>query len=141
MLGDVVACHAGFTRRGQQVAHEDLHGGGLARAHGPREDHFQGVGVLDAAAWRPGLADPHRAPGWRRTRLFLAALEDLEAAGATVVDPFEFEQFEELNDAIPSCRRFRHDVPREFVRPHTAAGPTILRPQPGRHQHRISGRA
>ncbi len=42
--------------------------------------------------------------------LFEAALRDLEAAGATIVDPVDIAAFEELSEEIGFCGRFRHDV-------------------------------
>ena len=42
--------------------------------------------------------------------LFLDAVAELEAAGATIVDPFVIESFQQLSDAIPFCGRFRYDV-------------------------------
>lgn len=42
--------------------------------------------------------------------LFHQALAELEAAGATIVDPFVIENFAQLSDAIPFCGRFRYDV-------------------------------
>ena len=43
-------------------------------------------------------------------RLFLAALDDLRAAGAEVVDPVEIKAFFEIADEMNYCRRFRYDV-------------------------------
>ena len=46
--------------------------------------------------------------------LFYKAIEDLEAAGATIVDPVEIKDFELLSDTMPSCARFRYDVGQYF---------------------------
>lgn len=43
-------------------------------------------------------------------QLFLAALDDLRAGGATIVDNVEIENFEAINDSIPSCSSFRYDL-------------------------------
>lgn len=42
--------------------------------------------------------------------IFGAALAELEAAGATIVDPVEIDEFDTLTDAIGFCGRFRHDL-------------------------------
>ncbi|NKB32669.1 MAG: glutamyl-tRNA amidotransferase [Pseudomonadales bacterium] len=42
--------------------------------------------------------------------IFFAAVADLQAAGATIVDPFAIEEFESLSDAIGGCPRFRYDM-------------------------------
>ena len=43
--------------------------------------------------------------------LFFRAVEDLQAAGATIVDPFAIAEFESLSDAIGGvCPRFRYDM-------------------------------
>jgi Asp-tRNA(Asn)/Glu-tRNA(Gln) amidotransferase A subunit family amidase len=42
--------------------------------------------------------------------LFLAAVADLQAAGAVIVDPVVIESFQQLSDEIPFCGRFRYDV-------------------------------
>lgn len=55
--------------------------------------------------------------------LFLAAVTDLQAAGAVIIDPFEIDQFQELSDAIPSCGRFRYDVGQYFK---TLTSPPLL---------------
>jgi len=44
------------------------------------------------------------------TALFNAAIEDLRAAGATIVDPLEIENFEEISESIGWCGRFRYDL-------------------------------
>jgi Asp-tRNA(Asn)/Glu-tRNA(Gln) amidotransferase A subunit family amidase len=44
--------------------------------------------------------------------LFYQAIDELEAAGATIVDPLEIEDFDEINDSIAYCGRFRHDLGR-----------------------------
>ena len=46
--------------------------------------------------------------------LFYKALEDLEAAGATIIDPVEIVDFQLLSDTTPSCARFRYDVGQYF---------------------------
>lgn len=43
-------------------------------------------------------------------RIFDAALAELEAGGATIVDPVAIESFDELTEAIGFCGRFRHDL-------------------------------
>lgn len=42
--------------------------------------------------------------------LFFRAVEDLQAAGATIVDPFVIAEFESLSAAIGGCPRFRYDM-------------------------------
>ena len=42
--------------------------------------------------------------------LFNNAIDDLAAAGAIIVDPFEIEDFSEVTDAVGWCGRFRYDV-------------------------------
>jgi len=42
--------------------------------------------------------------------LFYQAIDDLTAAGATIVDPMEIADFDEINDSIGWCGPFRHDV-------------------------------
>ena len=42
--------------------------------------------------------------------LFNAALEELEAAGATVIDSVAIDEFDTLTEAIGFCGRFRHDL-------------------------------
>jgi Asp-tRNA(Asn)/Glu-tRNA(Gln) amidotransferase A subunit family amidase len=42
--------------------------------------------------------------------LFYRAVEDLAAAGATIVDPFEIAEFQKITDQIGFCRRFRYDL-------------------------------
>lgn len=44
------------------------------------------------------------------TALFFKAVSDLEAAGATIVDPLAIEDFQLISDQIPFCGRFRYDV-------------------------------
>ena len=44
------------------------------------------------------------------TRLFFQAAAELQRAGATIVDPFEITNFQELSEAATSCRRFRYDL-------------------------------
>ena len=44
--------------------------------------------------------------------LFYKAIDDLAAAGATIVDPFEIKDFKKITEEIPFCRRFRYDVGR-----------------------------
>lgn len=61
------------------------------------------LGVLRSLVDQSG-ADPEIQ------ELFAQAVEDLEAAGATVVDPFAIVDFSALSDAIPFCPRFRYDV-------------------------------
>lgn len=46
--------------------------------------------------------------------LFFKAIEDLKAAGATIVDPLEIEDFMKISEAIPWCGRFRYDVGQYF---------------------------
>ena len=42
--------------------------------------------------------------------LFDAAMEDLAAAGAIIVDPVEIDDFNEITESIGWCGRFRYDV-------------------------------
>ncbi len=42
--------------------------------------------------------------------LFFAAMEELRAAGAEIIDPFVIRDFEPISDAIPFCGRFRYDL-------------------------------
>jgi amidase len=42
--------------------------------------------------------------------LFYKAIDDLAAAGAVIVDPFEITDLNEITDAIGWCGRFRYDV-------------------------------
>lgn len=42
--------------------------------------------------------------------VFFRALEDLQSAGATIIDNFEIRDFEALSDAIGGCPRFRYDM-------------------------------
>jgi amidase len=42
--------------------------------------------------------------------IFFRAVEELQAAGATIVDPFEIADFTELSDAIGGCPRFLYDM-------------------------------
>lgn len=42
--------------------------------------------------------------------LFFRAVEDLAAAGATIIDPFEIQGFPELSEEIQGCASFRYDV-------------------------------
>ncbi|MCH2356911.1 MAG: amidase family protein, partial [Pseudomonadales bacterium] len=46
--------------------------------------------------------------------LFLRAVEDLVAAGATIVDPFEIQGFPALSEEIRGCASFRYDVGQYF---------------------------
>ena len=46
--------------------------------------------------------------------LFFSAVEDLAAAGATIIDPFEIQGFPELSEEIQGCASFRYDVGRYF---------------------------
>lgn len=43
-------------------------------------------------------------------QLFDQAMDDLVAAGAIIVDPFEIPDFRKITDAIGFCGRFRYDV-------------------------------
>ena len=43
-------------------------------------------------------------------RIFKAAMDDLRAAGATIVDPIEIEDFQKLTNEIGWCGPFRYDV-------------------------------
>ncbi len=56
-------------------------------------------------------------------QLFMAALDELRAAGAEIVDPFAIADFEEISDGIPFCGRFRYDVGQYF---HTLENPPLL---------------
>ncbi len=42
--------------------------------------------------------------------IFIKAIEDLRAAGAIIVDPFEIDNFAQHLDAPNFCRRFRYDM-------------------------------
>jgi amidase len=42
--------------------------------------------------------------------IFYRAVEELEAAGATIVDPFAIEEFDSISNAIGGCPRFRFDM-------------------------------
>jgi len=42
--------------------------------------------------------------------IFYKAIEDLKAAGATIVDPVVVDGFDAISDAINYCGRFRYDV-------------------------------
>jgi len=42
--------------------------------------------------------------------LFYAAIDDLVAAGAIIVDPLEIRDFDEISESIRWCERFRYDV-------------------------------
>ena len=42
--------------------------------------------------------------------LFYKAIDDLTAAGATIVDPLEIKDIEQITEAIGWCGRFRYDV-------------------------------
>jgi Asp-tRNA(Asn)/Glu-tRNA(Gln) amidotransferase A subunit family amidase len=42
--------------------------------------------------------------------LFYKAIDDLTAAGATIVDPLEIADFNQITDSIGWCGRFRYDV-------------------------------
>jgi Asp-tRNA(Asn)/Glu-tRNA(Gln) amidotransferase A subunit family amidase len=70
-----------------------------------RPDGVRGkrIGVLRALVDHPD-ADPEI------TALFLAAIEDMTAAGAIIVDPFEISQFTELTENMKFCRSFRYDI-------------------------------
>ncbi len=46
--------------------------------------------------------------------LFFRAVEDLAAAGATIIDPFEIQGFPELSEEIQGCASFRYDVGQYF---------------------------
>ncbi len=46
--------------------------------------------------------------------LFFSAVEDLAAAGATIIDPFEIQGFPELSEEIQGCASFRYDVGQYF---------------------------
>lgn len=55
--------------------------------------------------------------------IFLQAVDDLAAAGATIIDPIEIEGFETLSEQIPFCGRFRYDVGQYFQ---TLENPPLL---------------
>ncbi|MXW65554.1 MAG: glutamyl-tRNA amidotransferase [Gemmatimonadales bacterium] len=61
------------------------------------------IGVLRA------LADPEETDG-EILALFDAAIDDLAALGAEVIDPFEFDVAAELGREGMFCRRFRYDM-------------------------------
>ena len=61
------------------------------------------IGVLRA------LADPEETDG-EILALFEAAIDDLRALGAEIVDAFEFDVAAELAREGMFCRRFRHDM-------------------------------
>ena len=61
------------------------------------------IGVLRA------LADPEEADG-EILALFEAAIDDLAALGAEIVDPFDFDVAAELGREGMFCRRFRYDM-------------------------------
>jgi Asp-tRNA(Asn)/Glu-tRNA(Gln) amidotransferase A subunit family amidase len=42
--------------------------------------------------------------------IFEQAINDLKTAGATIVDPFSVEHFDELRKAVRFCSRFRYDI-------------------------------
>ena len=42
--------------------------------------------------------------------IFFQAVADLEAAGATIIDPFVITDFETISDSIGGCPRFRYDM-------------------------------
>ena len=42
--------------------------------------------------------------------LFYAAIDDMAAAGAIIVDPLEIDNFNEITESIGWCGRFRYDV-------------------------------
>jgi len=44
------------------------------------------------------------------SQLFIAALDDMRAGGATIVDSVVIEDFDTLNDEIQSCSSFRYDL-------------------------------
>ena len=44
------------------------------------------------------------------TALFIKAVDDLKAAGAIIIDPFEIENLQQHRDAPNFCRRFRYDM-------------------------------
>jgi len=56
-------------------------------------------------------------------QLFMAALDELRAAGVEIVDPFAIADFEEISDGIPFCGRFRYDVGQYFQ---TLENPPLL---------------
>ncbi len=57
------------------------------------------------------LADPAQSDP-EILLMFEQALADLEAAGATLIDPFSIPGFDEISASIPYCGRFRHDMRR-----------------------------
>ncbi|MDA1371536.1 MAG: amidase [Proteobacteria bacterium] len=42
--------------------------------------------------------------------IFFRAVQELQAAGATIVDPFAIVDFEAISDSIGGCPRFRYDM-------------------------------
>lgn len=44
------------------------------------------------------------------TALFIQAVEDLKAAGAIIIDPFQIDNFQAHRDAPNFCSRFRYDM-------------------------------
>jgi Asp-tRNA(Asn)/Glu-tRNA(Gln) amidotransferase A subunit family amidase len=46
--------------------------------------------------------------------LFMKAVSDLAAAGATIIDPVEIRDFQTISEQIPFCGRFRYDVGQYF---------------------------
>ena len=42
--------------------------------------------------------------------LFYAAIDDMAAAGAIIIDPLEIDDFNEISESIGWCGRFRYDV-------------------------------
>lgn len=42
--------------------------------------------------------------------IFFRAVEELQAAGATIIDPFTITDFEAISDSIGGCPRFRYDM-------------------------------
>tara|TARA_R110002096_G_scaffold435770_1_gene662533 strand:+ start:5000 stop:6481 length:1482 start_codon:yes stop_codon:yes gene_type:complete len=61
------------------------------------------IGVLRALVFTED-ADPEI------TALFIKAVEDLKAAGAIIIDPFEIDNFASHRDAPNFCSRFRYDM-------------------------------
>ena len=61
------------------------------------------VGVLRSLVFTED-ADPEI------TALFIQAVEDLKAAGAIIIDPFEIPNFAQHRDAPNFCMRFRYDM-------------------------------
>jgi Asp-tRNA(Asn)/Glu-tRNA(Gln) amidotransferase A subunit family amidase len=43
-------------------------------------------------------------------KLFYAAIDDMAAAGAIIIDPVEIEDFNDITESIGWCGRFRYDV-------------------------------